>query len=167
MNWPPKIIQPLDSHLSLSINTFLSVLLTAREWRGCFLATFQLHPFTPAAVAWPAVCAPFVRAQERAQDLVRLVSSFLPSCLPMCCKRTLCTGSLSIVSLRNCQLALSPFSFRLTSHESLPTCFLCVLPSASLKFLGFMLLFYFLLFISFLNSISLLVRSHQSCLLLS
>ena len=119
---------------------------------SCYFSTASLHPFTPVAVAWPMVCAPFVRAQESAHDLITLISCFLPSCLPMCCNRTLWTGSLSIVSLRNCQLSLSPFSFRLTSHESPPTCFLCVLQSASLKLLGFML-FYFLPFVWVLNSI--------------
>jgi len=119
-----------------------------------YFLTAPMHPFAlGAAAAWPEVCASFIRAQESAHDLARLVSCSFPSCLPMCCNRTLCTGSLSFVSFRNCRLSLSPFSFRLTSHESLPSCLLYLLQPASLKLLVFMFLFYFLVFVGVLNSI--------------
>lgn len=118
-----------------------------------YFLTVSRHPFTSAAVAWPTVCNPFIWAQESAHDLVRLVSCFVLSSLPRYCSRTLYIRSFSIVSLRNGQLSLFPFSSRLTSCERLPTCFLCILQSVSLKLLGFLLLFYFLLFAWALNSV--------------
>lgn len=114
---------------------------------SCIPASFHLHH---SGLVY-GLCS-FHISSRKCSWSVRLFSCFLPSCLPMCCNRTLCPGSFSIVSLTNCQLCLCSLSLRLTFYESLPVCFLCVLQSASVNLFGFMLLFSFLLFVWVLSS---------------
>lgn len=126
----------------------------------------SLYP--PLSSLFYGLWGPFVSVQEGAHALVWLVSCFVLSCLPICCNIEHSALGLSIVSLRNCQLSLPPFSFSLTSHESLPICFLRALQSASLKLLVFTCLFYFLLFALGFNAVipcSLSPKSPSACII--
>lgn len=87
---------------------------------------------------------------NKVPNLIRLGSSFLLHLPFHVLQWNISNGSLSVASLRDSQLFLFPFSFRLPSCEMLPTSSLCLLEPAWL--LVFMLLSYFLLKSWILNS---------------